>query len=190
MFSWTLGHFYPELPWMPCHKVTAPKTQWWPGMSIGTSLFSPFPPCDVWLSLSVSPQFISDSKALTGPKITFGTIALERTTDSMFLTYISCHSCQTSSTKSSYGFFSLFFFICLYTKVQISFCFCWHRQCLHEQFQFTPVVLTKAGLLLNQTQMKPCTCAVLRESGVLELAFQRLHLVESSQLGWAALGEG
>lgn len=32
--------------------------------------FSPFPPCDIWFSLSVSPQFISDSKALAGPKIT------------------------------------------------------------------------------------------------------------------------
>lgn len=36
------------------------------------------------------------------------------------------------------------------------------------------MVLTEASLLLNQTQMKPCICAVLRESGVLELVFQLL----------------
>lgn len=77
----------------------------------------------------------------------------------------------------------VFNFICLYTKAQITFCFYWHRLGLSEQFQFTPVVLTEASLLLNQTQMKPCICDVLRESGVLEPAFQRLHLAESSQLG-------
>lgn len=68
-------------------------------------------------------------------------------------TYISYHS--RPKPKISYGvvgFFSLLF-ICFYTKVKVTFWFCWHGQ-----FQFIHAVPTEAGLLLNRNLvLVPCS---------------------------------
>lgn len=99
----------------------------------------------VTVSLYVSPQFTSDSKALTGLKITdcLGLYHWKGLHILHFFTYISCHSCETSCIKSRYGV------VCLHTNAQITFCFYWHRLCLSQQFQFTPVVLTNPNETLH-----------------------------------------